>query len=333
MTERLRAQFKNKTLVICSRNGGFFSNFNCVLNNLERHLGKGGVSAAEVSWPAQRDLVHFSYGRPEDGNIWLHFFEPLAFPEFPPTRVEVREYATWGATQITAIDAYATYKLNWRWRRIYHRLFTKHIKIKSFLLDRVEAIARDRMAGRFCIGVHYRNPRHTSECPHTIPTAEEFVARVRDLTPKRKPTAVVLASDFEPAVELFRKAFGEALVVQPDVTRAASLATDQMHHGVVAPAICLGEQVLIDCLLLARCDVLLHVTSNVATAAGYINPKLRMVYCETPAEAWRGYRWAARRWWELKRVSLRARAKLARDAIAKLWRRARRARPLSGPSG
>jgi hypothetical protein len=41
--------------------------------------------------------------------------------------------------------------------------------------------------------------------------------------------------------------------------------------------------------------VMLHVTSNIATAAGYINPSLRMVYCESAAQAFRGYIWSVRR--------------------------------------
>ena len=45
------------------------------------------------------------------------------------------------------------------------------------------------------------------------------------------------------------------------------------------PCTALGEQALIDALLLARCDVLLHTTSNLATAVGDMN-RLRMIYCE-----------------------------------------------------
>jgi hypothetical protein len=291
---------ERKTLVLRSRNGGFFSNFNCVMSNLERYLGKDGFAAAEVVWPVRADLPHFSYGRAEDGNVWLHFFEPLDFPEFPPTRVEMSEYPKTGVCLISSLEAYATYKLNWRWRRIYHRLFTRFIKLRPFLIQRVDGIVRDDMAGRFCVGVHYRNPQHAGECPRPIPEPEAFIARVRRLLPAGRPVAVVLASDVEPAVEAFRAAFGDTLVVQPEVTRALSLAQEQLHHGAAHPSLNLGEQVLMDCLLLARCDVLLHVVSNVATAAGFINPRLKLVYCETRTEALQGYLWALSymfNWW------------------------------------
>jgi hypothetical protein len=236
-------------------------------------------------------MQQFAYGTVADGNTWLHFFERLDFPAMPPTRVETCEYATSRACRISAMDAYATYKVDANWRRDYHRLFTRFIRVRPFITERVEALHRARMKGRFCVGVHYRNPLHASELLRPMPPPEAFIAQVRKLLPFWRRSVIVLASDFEPAVTAFRAAFGDRLVLQPAVARASAL-TDQMHHGVAPPDLALGEQVLVDCLLLARCHVLLHVTSNVATAAGYINPALEMVYCETPEEALDGLRWA-----------------------------------------
>jgi hypothetical protein len=88
----------------------------------------------------------------------------------------------------------------------------------------------------------------------------------------------VLATDVREAVDRFREVFGERLLVQPDVARAP--AGGSQYEWSAPPGIALGEQTLIDALLLARCDVLLHATSNIATAAGYMNPRMRMVYCE-----------------------------------------------------
>ena len=315
-----------RRLVISPRNGGFFCNFNCVLSNIDRYLGKDGITGAEVVWRTQADITHFMYGRTEDGNVWLHFFYQLQFDDLPADRIVVAGFPEHDVFRITWIDAYATYRLGIGWRRKYHALFNKFIKIRPFLVDRADTLFRAGMAGRFCVGVHYRNPLHARECLRPIPPPEVFVARARRLLPAGRPAAIVLASDFEPAVDAFRAAFGDALVVQPEVTRAASLSQDQLHHAAAHPGLALGEQVLVDCLLLARCDVLLHVTSNVATAAAYINPKLRLVYCETRAEAVRGTLWSVSRvvvrWlcltrgrvpaWMKPRVLRRARAGLLR---------------------
>jgi hypothetical protein len=279
-----------RTLVIHSWKAGFFSNFNGVLNNLRYLLGRDGIEAALVDWHAE----DIAYGRTADGNLWLHFFEPIRFERFPVERTEVRMFAEFS---LTGINAYSAYKLDREWRQIYHALFCRYIRIRPALLTRVETLYRAKMAGRYCIGVHYRSPTHSVECPNPIPPPDAFIARIRRMLPKGRSWVVVLATDAEPAVPVFERAFGDSLVIQPDVVRAATLNVGPMHPGSNAPSIALGEQVLIDCLLLSRCDVFLHITSNIATAVGYINPDLKMVYCETLMQAAGSYlRFVRQRW-------------------------------------
>ena len=276
---------RERTLVIHNWKAGFFSNFNGVLNNLHHRLGRDGIVAARVDWRADPSNDHFVYGRQQDDNLWLRFFEPLAFDHFPTETLHVQMYAEFA---ITGINAYTAYKHDRHWRNLYHALFTRHVRVRQPILDRVDAIHRAAMAGRHCVGVHYRSPRH-QECPDPIPPVQAFVARVRRLLRGREPCAVVLATDVAPAIDAFRAAFGEALIVQPNVART-------LHP---TPDAALGEQVLTDCLLLSRCDVMLHVTSNVATAAGYMNPRMKMVYCETPFQAVKNHLdWVS---WHLRR--------------------------------
>lgn len=287
---------EQRTLIITQyETGGFFSKLNCALANLDFYLGKNGVIAASVIWCTQQADEDFYFGRSGVGNAWLHFFEPLSFPEFPSTHLDVAGFPISRSGHLGGKSAYVTYKFNRRWRSRYHELYQKFVTLRPFLSERADSIFRTRMSDRFCVGVHYRNPRHSHECPWQIPSPEIFIARAKQLLPAGRPAAVVLASDYEPAVEAFRAAFGDALIIQPEVVRAASSSQDQMHHLHANWSLTLGEQVLVDCLLLSKCDVLLHVVSNVATAAAYINPKLKLVYCETFIASLYGYLWAALR--------------------------------------
>jgi len=295
----LMRQAAPTTMVIHARNSGFFSNFNCVISNLEARLGRDGCTAAAVEWSAPAGGSHFVYGSAQDGNLWLHFFEQLRFENRPAQQFDVGDFPSANATLITGIDAYATYKLNPFWRRRFHQLFSRYITVQPHLAARIEAIFHARMAGKFCVGVHYRDPRHAHECPNPMPPPEVFVQRVRALLKAQSNPAIFLATDFEPAVAAFQAAFGNSLVLQPSVCRADAQSPDQMHHMTEDPSLLLGEQVLIDCLLLARCHVLLHVNSNIATAALYMNPRMRGVYCETLAEACLGYLWSVLRMLEL----------------------------------
>jgi hypothetical protein len=278
-----------RTLVIRGWQSGFVSNFNGVVNNLRYRLGRWGIEAALVEWTIREGMRQFPYGKPTDGNIWLHFFEPLPFEQFPSARREVCGYARWG---MTSRYAYAMYKLDRHWQRDYHEVYRRYIKIKPAVLERVEAIQRAEMADHYCVGAHYRHPAHDTETLHPTPPPETFVLWVRRFLPADRPWKVVLATDFEPAVDIFRRAFGDRLVLQPGVRRSAGLGAHQLHHRNTEPDLALGAQVLIDCLLLSRCDSLVHINSNVATAAGYINPALKMVFCETAAQAAWGYVWS-----------------------------------------
>jgi hypothetical protein len=281
--------FKGRTLVIQGWDAGFFSNFNGVLNNLRYRLGRRDNSAVVVDWRVNGAKSEFPYGRPEDGNLWERYFEPLSFEHFPSKTLTINTFAS---SRMTGRLAYAMYKLNRHWRQDYNVLYRRHIRIRSEILERAEEIYRDGMSGRYCAGAHYRNPDHAVECLHSIPGPEAFVARLRALLPADRPWVVFLASDYEPAVTVFQDAFGDRLLLQPDVRRSRSRAEGNIHHANGAPSLALGQEVLVDCLLLARCDLLLHVTSNVATAAGCINPAMRMVYCETPAQAAWGFVWS-----------------------------------------
>ena len=278
-----------RTLVIQSWDAGFFSNFNGVLNNLRYRLGHRGIAAAVVDWPDLGRQSETASAPATAGNLWLQFFEPLSFDELPEPTIKATGFA---AARMTGRRAYAMYKLDRRWRSTYHTLYRHHIRIRPAILDRVEEIHRTHMKGQFCAGVHYRHPAHDRECLHPIASPETFIARLRQALPADRPWVVFLATDVTAALEAFRRAFGSRLVVQPGVRRSGPVEDGVLRLGQERPDIGLAREVLVDCLLLARCDMLLHVTSNVATAVGYINPSLRMVYCETPAQAAWGYVWS-----------------------------------------
>ena len=71
-----------KNLIITLRNGGFFSNFNCVMTHLFSSI-KNGIAAIKVSWMWDDSFDGCPYGTSQDGNLWEIFFEPLKFNYIP----------------------------------------------------------------------------------------------------------------------------------------------------------------------------------------------------------------------------------------------------------
>jgi hypothetical protein len=271
------------TLVVTAWNGGFFSHVNRVVNHLHHSLGHDGCAAIRVEWQVGEHTPLFVYGTAEDGELWERFFEPLSFPGAPAEERSSWEYAD---LSMTGLHAYRMYKGGAGWRKDYGRAYANHVRVREDLRGRVEDLWRNGGVASRAIGVHFRHPEHSHECPRQIPTVEVFIEWTRRLLRRERDASIVLATDVREAVDSFREAFGERLLVQPDVARAP-VGETQYEWG-APPGIALGEQTLIDALLLARCDVLLHTTSNIATAAGYMNPNMRMIYCEPKLVAARG---------------------------------------------
>jgi hypothetical protein len=291
---------------------GFFACVNCVANHLCHTLGRRGVSAVRVDWQLTPDFRYFPYGAPADGNLWDRFFEPLAFPSFPDKEIVTD---TFSKPLMTDVRAYLhIYKLG-RYRRRYHRAYRDYIRLRPHLQARVEALA-SRFSGRYCVGVHYRNQHHSIECPEPIPPVAEFIRRTRELIAGHPGAGIFLATDVEAAVRQYTAAFGDRVIHQAGVPRAGEESDDHYHH-LRQGSIGLGEDVAIDCYVLARCDALLHVTSNIATAAACLNPDLRLVYCER--SAWRGLaryplvrmQSRLRQWAWMKRQWIRRRRRVA----------------------
>ncbi len=277
------------TLVVPLRWAGFFSSFNEVVDHLCSDLGRGGVKAVSVDWTVPSNEHRCSFGRPADGNLWNLFFEPLAFDRFPESIKVARGFSN---TMMTAKQAYAMAHTGSGWRHRYHKAFADHIRIRPHITARVDALMPPATAGHFLIGAHVRHPVHAGEQIHLMPSPRDFIDRIRGLIPREGSWRVVLATDVEETADEFRKLFGGNLILQPNVARAATASDVSTDAGGKPPAVALGEQVLIDALMLARCDVFVHITSNVATAVGYMNPHVRMVHCETRSERIRGIFWS-----------------------------------------
>jgi hypothetical protein len=280
------------TLVIEALDSGFFSNFNCVVNHLHHSLNSDGCRAIRVDWRGNPDFSEFAYGRPEDGNLWERFFEPLTFPNAPLTEIRTNTYAD---ASMTGGQAFWMYMTGNQWRDAYHRVFAKHVRVRDEIASHVEEIANERLNGAFCVGVHFRHPAN-DEGPRPAPGFFEYARLAQRLLPRGRESRVVLATDVQECADHFKEVFGTRLVSQADISRVP-LAGKELHpvHARANPRVSLGVEVLVDALLLSRCAVVIHATSNIATAVGYMSPDTRMLFGEPIATA-ALHIWSAATW-------------------------------------
>ncbi len=257
----------------------------------------------------------FCYGRPEDENIWLKLFEPLYGLSDEEMNDDKLLYANatvdpvdWNAAReplLTHKYAYTMYKADWfqNWRRLYHDYYTRYISLRPAYQAEMDKFYRDN-AGCFRIGVHVRHPTHAKEQPKgVISGTQTYIDYVRREIEQRglgrKDWRVFVATDQERVIKQFKAEFGEHVVYFKDIRRttlqqdrdydrlsAKEQAADKygVQHRAASDRSTwsteLAWEVIRDCMALANCHVMIHITSNISTAAAYMNPDLEMVYCE-----------------------------------------------------
>jgi glycosyltransferase involved in cell wall biosynthesis len=267
---------------------------------------------------APEPIRSFCYGKPGDGNIWLKLFEPLygltdeemndAATLYHNAALPESVYNQHREPYLTYIHAYELYRRPAfaAIRRQYHRVVNEHIRLRAPLAGQIEKFCAREFGDKTMIAAHVKHPSHAIEQPgRAMAQVRSYVKAVyeqlaRRGMPRSSPDwGVFLATDQDRVVEIFRAEFGERLSYFPDVRRT-SLVEDaayeeldeaskiqeghQVQHLVAADAnswsIRMAEEVVRDMVTMSRCAVLLHVVSNVSTAASFFNPELELVFTE-----------------------------------------------------
>lgn len=164
--------------------------------------------------------------------------------------------------------------------------------VRDFILDNFQDQATKQQAG-LVLGVHHRGTDHTDELPGGalvplelyVATVRQVIARWRSKTADHTSAEVVVfvASDSQEAVTKLSD------VLSADASVRVVSATGVVRRDTMDDLVAIhrdnqgdgrrkGGNVLVDALLLAACDELVHAQSNVAIFAAYSNPTLKLHY-------------------------------------------------------
>lgn len=274
------------------------------------------IAAMQRHWKAER-FTSFCYGTERDGNLWLKLFEPLPYADYDDASYDNDEILYRDALikddfnehdepWLTYVHAYKLYKSPGfrRWRQWYHLHLCSHVRLREHLRERIEGFFDRNLRGFKVVSAHIRHPSHGIEQPGArMPTVDLYCEKIRGLMEVHglnpRSTRIFLATDQDSVVDEMVAAFGDLIVVSPSVTRTTRDLDDkfkqlpprsrmreghQIQHLTAADpskwSIQMAEEVIVDAYLLARGDFFVHVTSNIATAVSFINPRIRMIYCE-----------------------------------------------------
>lgn len=271
---------------------GFFCELRKVIENII-HFEPDGIRSFYVDWTNE----FFPFKNKPYENGWDLYFEPIVFDTSSINKNEpCRTVGNCGVHELHDQICVA------QWLRyddyLPHRLYVngiikKYIVIKQHIKDYVESFYEQYMKGYVCIGVHVRYASiHACETPQGHPSLDVYCAEINKLLAFHhdKKIKIFLASDSNEVINYFKKIYAEKLVYI-DTYRASGAEdpglmyerswywqTHQSEWHTAKPGYKGGFGVLVDCLLLSKCDYFIHVTSNVSSFVTFFNPHIKSIY-------------------------------------------------------
>jgi len=270
---------------------GFFAELSKVVAALI-HFEEEGLANVYVDWTQE----FFPYKNEPHGNGWDLYFEPIpvdnnynknnARPVTYSWSHEIHDQIC--TSPWLSYDAFLPY------RTFVNQKINQYIRIKKNITQEVDAFYNANMQKSLCIGVHVRYANaHSAEVPGGHhPSIEEYFAEINAIKndEKEKIIKIYVATDSHYVINRFKKEYGNQ-AVYIDAYRANNAedpgliyenAGYWLSHSAEwhqrKPGYIGGATALIDCLLLARCDYLVHTTSNVSNFVSFFNPNIKSVY-------------------------------------------------------
>jgi hypothetical protein len=253
---------------------GFFSNFLGVLNNL--HWCEKTNQIPVVYWP-KAGLYYDIRGCNGiiSDNIWDYYFYPVSaleynsqdkinFSPFPPDSFCV---ATHPNTSAPYPDKY--------WRNYMNNFIKKYIRIKETTLAKIEKFYKENIEGKYTISIHIRG---TDKFVEVNPVALDHIFETAN---KYVPCQFLVATDDERILnEAKKKLKGNMIYYNSCRVNRVTGVHNNLHSCAYQSRAYLGEEALIDCILLSRCSRLIHTWSNLSIAALLFNPELEHTHLE-----------------------------------------------------
>ncbi|MCW6038016.1 nodulation protein NodZ [Spirulina subsalsa FACHB-351] len=305
LNEATIVEAQNKGIIVClSRRVGFFALFFQVLGHIYQAEQEDLIpvvffGSSCLYWSEQ------GYNGHQD-NAWEYYFEPVSeltiedVFNLPLDRLKHASIYEYSKADIThnppeqytgnlqgSISVPPNVKVTNCWsafdpgqeeihedrRAIFYDLIKRRIQIKPSILNKIDDFYQSYFTDNTVIGVHMRGTERSVEVtgwylkPHLD---ERTYMRAVDRALKQFPDAkIFLATDTQTSVDKFRSRYGDRLLTY-DSTRSDEGNSPHLQFGGAV----LGEQVLIESILLSKTNFLIHGISNVAFAALCFNPTL-----------------------------------------------------------
>jgi hypothetical protein len=243
--------------VIGAHPHGFFSAFLGVLNHLDWCERSNKIPV--VYWK-HGSRYYDPNGFNGKKNVWEYYFKPVTDLKYE--HGDYIDYA-YSVGQWT----FYYWSLEQEKRDRAHALISKYVKLNRPTREKVDAFYQKNIAGKNTIGIHLRGTDKGGE--EALVDAEQIVKIALEYA--NPSTQFLIASDEYRLIQKMTALLPGRTVIHYNCYRSSN---DQPIHRKPPSKAQLGEDVLVEVSLLARCDMLVHTLSNVSTGALYFNNRM-----------------------------------------------------------
>lgn len=283
---------RSADLIVTTHLGaGFFCELTKIIGSLI-YYESDGLARVRVDWTHE----FFPYKDEPHGNGWDLYFEPIVV-EFQEHNEKPQVVGPGGLHELhdqICSSPWLSYDQFLPYRNFVHQKINQYIRIKKNVTDKVDAFYNKNMHNCLRIGVHVRFANaHAHEVPGgRHPTIEEYFREIDAIIKSNsyKNIKIYIASDSHHVIARFKQRYPSNLVYI-DAYRASGsedpgLIYENQNYWLSHPAewhkkkagFNGGLTALMDCLLLAKCDYLVHTTSNLSNFVGFFNPTIKSIY-------------------------------------------------------
>ncbi len=245
-----------------SDNPGFFSAFNSIIGALdfcEQHNAILGVDFQKNGW----------YYDPQKGpNWWSYYFDQPRLP-LKTTIQEIKRFKAWQKLMFASEGQLVISKIQ------AHELIKRYVRIKKPIQNKIDAFYHKHMDGFYMIGIHYRGTDKTREAPAVSyeTVADRVHSQLQNRSPD-KPFKIFIATDDQNFLEHMQQIYGE-MVCTIDALRSRD--SKAVHTNQELSNYKKGEDALIDCVLLSKCNLLIKMASNLSNTSLMFNPHMPVI--------------------------------------------------------
>lgn len=248
---------------ICHIGHGFGASFNTLLSAL--HMYELGVfSGVEVNYKKTGNYYDSEHG----DNWWEYYFEPIRVGN--PEGAHILEYFWFPGSEITGLQGETKEENN--------RVLKKYIKVKSHILEKVDSFFHKYFNNEFVVGAFYRGTTARSGAEASLISYDEFSTKLFGLLNNKgispKDCKIFIESDEDGFIDHMKSNFPH-IIYKADQIRSKDGNPIHVHHSSPYK---LGEDTLINILLMAKTNLIVKTQSNMIEVASHFNPDVPNIY-------------------------------------------------------